>query len=243
MLSIGVLGPLVINGGNHGKFPKKARALIAYLACQHGETVARNKLADLLWPYQGSEQARHSLRNCLLEVRKSLGPSLRQCFSATFTTCQLVDYQSDLEMLEAGANTDGFQGHLYRGPFLTTIDIRSEPWEDWLRTERERVQLLVVHSWLRLGEQALARGDNTQTVAIGNRLVMLDPIYEPGHQLVITGYKRAGRNSEATRAYRACEAVLRRELAVAPNAETLRIIAPDRRRTARPRCQWRQERH
>ena len=135
MLSIGVLGPLVINGGNHGKFPKKARALIAYLACQHGETVARNKLADLLWPYQGSEQARHSLRNCSLEVRKSLGPALTHCFSTTFSTCQLVDYQSDLEMLEAGANTDDFQGHLYRGPFLTTLDINSEPWEDWVTSE------------------------------------------------------------------------------------------------------------
>ena len=159
-------------------------------------------------------------------MRKSLGQS-RHCFSTTLSTCQLIDYQCDLEELEAGADTDGFQGHLYRGPLLTTIDINSEPWNEWLDLERDKVHLLVVGSWRRLGEQALANGDNTRAVEIGNRLVRLDPIYEPGHQLVIAGYKHAGRNSEANRAYRACEVVLRRELAVAPNAETSRIIAPD----------------
>ena len=137
-------------------------------------------------------------------------------------------------MLEAGANTDGFQGHLYRGPFLTTVDINSEPWEDWVTVERERIEQLVVHSWHRLGEQALTNGDNARTVTIGSRLVILDPIYEPGHQLVITGYKRAGRNSEAVRAYRACEMVLQRELAVAPNTETSRIIARDPVLSSRP---------
>jgi DNA-binding SARP family transcriptional activator len=226
MLSISVLGPLVINDGKHGKFPQKARALLAYLACQHGEEVSRDKLADLLWPYQRSEQARHSLRNCLLEVRKGLRQS-RAHFSTTFSSCRLVDYQCDLDTLEASANTDGFQGDLYRGPLLANTEINSEPWENWLSAERERVEVLVVHSWRRLGEQALANGDNAGAVKIGNQLVKIDPIYEPGHQLVIAGYIRAGRNSEAIRAYRACEMVLRRDLSVGPSDETRRIIAPD----------------
>src|SRR5690242_21774775 len=74
-LSISILGPLVIDSGDRrlGKVPKKARALLAFLAAQLGHPVTRERLADLLWPYQGSEQARHSLRNCLLELRKALG--------------------------------------------------------------------------------------------------------------------------------------------------------------------------
>ena len=73
-LSIGVLGSLVIEREECrlGKVPKKARALLGYLAAQGGQAVSRERLADLLWPYQGSEQARHSLRNCLLELRKAL---------------------------------------------------------------------------------------------------------------------------------------------------------------------------
>ena len=74
-LSISILGPLVIESGDCrlGKVPKKARDLLAFLAAQLGQPVTRERLADLLWPYQGSEQARHSLRNCLLELRKALG--------------------------------------------------------------------------------------------------------------------------------------------------------------------------
>src|ERR1700739_681157 len=132
MLSIKLLGPLRITGGNHGRCARKAGARIACLACQHGAPVSREKLADLLWPYQGSEQARHSLRNCSLQVRHSLWASLTPCFFTTFSDCRLADYLSDLQLLETGANTDGFQGHLYRGPFLTTVDIESEPWREWV---------------------------------------------------------------------------------------------------------------
>ena len=79
-LSIGLLGPLVIESEDNGlgKIPKKARALLAFLAAQGGQAVSRERLADLLWPYQGSEQARHSLRNCLLELRKALRPEAAQ---------------------------------------------------------------------------------------------------------------------------------------------------------------------
>ena len=74
-ISIGLLGPLVIESDDCrlGKVPKKARGLLGFLAAQGGQGVSRERLADLLWPYQGSEQARHSLRNCLLELRKALG--------------------------------------------------------------------------------------------------------------------------------------------------------------------------
>src|SRR5207245_298181 len=59
-LSISILGPLVIESGDcrFGKVPKKARALLAFLAAQLGQPVSRERLADLLWPYQGAERDR-----------------------------------------------------------------------------------------------------------------------------------------------------------------------------------------
>jgi len=98
-LSISILGPLVIESDDWrlGKVPKKARALLAYLAAQGGQAVSRERLADLLWPYQGSEQARHSLRNCLLELRKALGRSAAVHLVADFANCRLQDVVSDLD--------------------------------------------------------------------------------------------------------------------------------------------------
>src|ERR1700752_5439118 len=104
-LSISILGPLVIESidWRPGKAPKKARALLAYLAAQEGEAVSRGRLADLLWPYQGSEQARHSLRNCLLELRKALRPAAAQYLVCDFAHCRLRDVAVDLNRFERSA--------------------------------------------------------------------------------------------------------------------------------------------
>src|SRR5215469_17010426 len=123
-LSIGILGPLIIESGDCrlGKVPKKARALVAFLAAQGGQAVSRERLADLLWPYQGSEQARHSLRNCLLELRKALGPSGVRYLVADFANCRVQDVAVDLdhfERLSRSPNRAELQvaAELYRGEF------------------------------------------------------------------------------------------------------------------------------
>src|ERR1700674_3716753 len=101
-LSISILGSLIIESDEcrHGKVQKKARALLASLTAQAGQSVSRERLADLLWPYQGSEQARHSLRNCLLELRKALGATAAQYLVSDFAHCRLRDVAVDVERFE-----------------------------------------------------------------------------------------------------------------------------------------------
>src|SRR5689334_10304621 len=100
--TIGILGPLVIESDEYqlGDIPKKARALLGYLAAQKGQAVSRDRLVDMLWPYQGSEQARHSLRNCLVELRKALGPSATRYLVTDFASCRIQDVVVDLDRFE-----------------------------------------------------------------------------------------------------------------------------------------------
>src|SRR5215470_18185716 len=149
-LSISVLGPLVIGKGDRQleKLPKKARALLAFLAAQSGQPVTRERLADLLWPYQGSEQARHSLRNCLLELRKALGRSTDPHLLADFATCRIQDAIVDLDAFERlarsqhGADLQS-AAELYRGEFLADFDINSEPFQEWLAAQRDRTLAMI----------------------------------------------------------------------------------------------------
>jgi len=53
--------------------PRKAKALLAYLALGGSRPHARDKLAALLWADCGDAQARTSLRQALAAIRKSLG--------------------------------------------------------------------------------------------------------------------------------------------------------------------------
>src|SRR5579864_1344176 len=46
--------------------PKKAQALLAYVALHEGRPIPREQLATLLWPENGNVQARRSLRECLM---------------------------------------------------------------------------------------------------------------------------------------------------------------------------------
>jgi DNA-binding SARP family transcriptional activator/TolB-like protein/Tfp pilus assembly protein PilF len=225
-LSISMLGPLMIEseGGRLGKVPKKARALLAFLAAQGGQAASRERLADLLWPYQGSEQARHSLRNCLLELRKALGPAAVHLVT-DFAHCQLQAEAVDLARFEQlarasqRADLEAAAG-LYRGELLADFDINSEPFQEWLTAERDRTLALICQVLHRLTALQDAAGEPDAAIASGRRLVGLDPLSEFGQRALMRAYARAGRRGEALRQYKTCAETLKRELGVAPDAET-----------------------
>src|SRR6516165_2425785 len=226
-LSIGILGSLVIERDDCrlGKVPKKARALLGYLAAQGGQAVSRERLADLLWPYQGSEQARHSLRNCLLELRKALGPNGARHLVADFANCRIDEVVVDLdrfERLSRSPDRSELQAaaELYRGEFLADFDIDSEPFQDWLAAERDRTLALICDILQRLTAAHDAAGESDAAIQSGRRLVALDPLSEFGQRALMRAYARAGRRGEALRQYKSCAETLKRELGVAPDAET-----------------------
>ena len=226
-LSVSILGPLVIENGDCrlGKVPKKARALLAFLAAQAGQPVTRERLADLLWPYQGSEQARHSLRNCLLELRKALGRGTDAYLAADFANCRIQDAIVDLvqfERLSRSQHRCDLQAaaDLYRGELLADFDINSEPFQEWLAAERDRTLAMVCDILHRLSAQQDAAGEHDAAIQSGRRLVFLDPLSEFGQRALIRAYAHAGRRGEALRQYRSCAETLKRELGVAPDVET-----------------------
>ena len=226
-LTIGLLGALVIESDDCrlGKIPKKARALVGFLAAQGGQSVSRERLADLLWPYQGSDQARHSLRNCLLELRKALGPRAGSYLVADFASCRLQDAGVDLDRFEQlGRSRQGAElqaaADLYRGEFLADFHIDSEPFQEWLAAERDRTLVLVCDILQRLTAAQDAAGEAEAAIGSGRRLVALDPLSEFGQRVLMRAYARAGRRGEALRQYKSCAETLKRELGVAPDAET-----------------------
>jgi len=225
--STALLGPLVIVSDDCrvGKLPKKARALVAYLAAQSGQAISRERLADLLWPYQASEQARHSLRNCLLELRRALGSAAARHLVAGFTHCQLREVEVDLDDFERLSRSQrGLDlqaaADLYRNEFLADFHIASEPFQEWLAAERDRTLAVACDVLRRLAAAQDAAGKPEAAIQAGRRLVALDPLSEIGQRALISVYARAGRRAEALRQYKSCAETLRRELGVTPDAET-----------------------
>ncbi len=109
---------------------------------------------------------------------------------------------------------------LYRGEFLSDFVIDSEPFQEWLASERDRALDLICSVLQRLTGLQDQAGEHEAAIVSARRLAGLDPLSEIGQRALIRAYARAGRRPEALRQYRTCAEILKRELGVAPDAET-----------------------
>jgi two-component SAPR family response regulator len=121
---------------------RKGRALIAYLAMAPRMQAGREQLAALLWHDRPEAQARQSLRQCLIALRKDLGPQS----AALVTTAEVVALDSAaatvdaLRLQELAAFGADQVPALEPGPFLHDFTVDSEPFMAWAAGERERIE-------------------------------------------------------------------------------------------------------
>jgi DNA-binding SARP family transcriptional activator len=206
---------------------KKWQALLAVLAMRPGHEHQRAALVGLLWADSPEDHARHSLRQTLHGLRRLLAP---------VTPAPLV-LQADSVMLDPAAvdvdvvafercARDGDSEALeratalYTGDLLRGLAVEQEAFEDWLRSERERLHELALEACAKLLAHQMrdARADPAVQTAL--RLLTLDPLQEVTHRALMRLYLRQGRRAAALRQYQVCVDVLQRELGVEPEAAT-----------------------
>lgn len=202
---------------------KKTRALLAYLALPAGRWHTRDELADLLWSDRGEKQARASLRQALGELRRgfdavavplpvfdhdkvALDAALVEVDAVMFEGCAASEDLHDLRRAAA----------VYAGDLFHGFDISDPTYADWLRAERERLRGIAVHALKRL----LDRETERAAIAVGQRLLELDPLGEEIHRALMRRYAEAGEIGAALKQYEKCCEILHRELAAKPSRET-----------------------
>jgi adenylate cyclase len=207
---------------------KKGQALVAYLALTAGQRHSRDKLAMLLWSDRPDDRARHSLRQCVLTLRKVLGDDAETVLQADDEGLALdaTDVEIDALDFEAAVAAGSRESleramAIYNGDLLEDINVRSEEFEAWLRSERPRFRNLAVEGLAALAAQQAASGDAGDAAAAVEscqRLLLLDPLYEPAHRLLMRLLAEQGRRAAALRQYQVCEESLRAELGAEPEA-------------------------
>ena len=211
--------------------PKKAQALLAYLAMQHGRAVPREHLAELLWGHSGGEQARRSLRQCLMAIRAALKNGADGALVIDGDTVGIAAGHSiaidvaDFERLAASQSVDNLDAAqaLYRGEFLSGLAIASEPFAEWVLIERRKLASTMSDVLCRLASARGEAGQAQAAIADAERLTAFDPLREDGHRLLMRLLAEAGRRSAALEQYKRCADLLRRELGVAPEPATAEL--------------------
>jgi DNA-binding SARP family transcriptional activator/tetratricopeptide (TPR) repeat protein len=237
-LEIRVLGPfeVLVEGAPLAVDTRKALAMLALLAVEQ-RPFARDELAAMLWPESDDESARGALRRTLSVLRGALGGRWLIVTRATLGLDPAGTWL-DLRALEAAAESSELgvlraAAELARGAFLAGFTLRDSPeFDDWRATRASAIERLVGTALDRLRDAAEAVGELHIAIGAASRRVDLDPLDEDAHRQLILLLARSGDRAGAIRQYRACVAILERELGVAPLAETTSLY--DAVRDARP---------
>jgi pimeloyl-ACP methyl ester carboxylesterase/DNA-binding SARP family transcriptional activator len=175
------------------------------------------------------EQARGSLRHALYELRKALAAApaaLRIEGDTVAVNAPVIDLdvaaftrllgQSTPEALEQAMT-------LYRGDLLMGLSVKEEPWEAWLRDERERLREQAVEGLARLLAYQRQAVQLKAAIRTAHQLLALDRLQEPVHRTLMSLHAQLGQRGAALRQYQECMNVLQRELGVEPEAETRQL--------------------
>jgi class 3 adenylate cyclase len=204
-----------------------ARSVLAYLAVHPGSH-PRGPLAARFWPDVTDESARGSLRTALSSIRKSLGNE--RSLVATREEVSLVDAQTDVAEFErlvaAGRPAEALA--LYKGPLVAGLD------DDWVYESRDEFRDRVGDLLAGLAIDAEAAGDIA--TAIGHTRVWagLDPLHEVPVRELMRRMTVAGDRAGAIAAYERLSERLRKQLGIAPSADTrelARVVRSEARET------------
>jgi TolB-like protein len=225
-----LLGPLTltIDGRELHRLPRKADALLVLLALQPGRPIARETVADFLWTDRGPEQARHSLRQTLLVLRRTVGQDLilaeANCLVIPPGTLGVDAIEFEARAASTDRDVLAEAAALYRGELLENRGPVAPGFDDWLAVERSRYEALAAMILRRLAAASAIAGDIETAIAAAMRLVTIDNLREDSHRLLIELLARAGRRAEALRRFDAFAELLKRELGVRPHDETVALV-------------------
>ncbi|EWY38602.1 hypothetical protein N825_12385 [Skermanella stibiiresistens SB22] len=210
---------------------RKARMALAWIALNGPRPVPRERLAGVFWDDRPDRHARHSLRQCLLELRQLGGAAGIGLIDAGKDT---VTFALPAERVDALAierlARDGTLASLRAaaslcvGELLPGMDGDCGDFGAWLAAERARFSRISAGVFARLTElcEALEDWDGVASAAEG--WLNLDPACEDAHRALMRVHAQAGRRSDAVRQYQACAEAVRRRLDAEPEERTVDLL-------------------
>lgn len=226
---------------------KKSQAMLAYLGAKPAQMVSRDKMASLLWSSTAPEQARQSLRQTLSTLRKELSqisPDRKLLIEeGDFLTLDMKSVYVDTAEFETLVSQHTLESltraaQLYQGDFLDGFEIDEEKFDQWVIAERDRLHRVALKVHAQLVDLHSRDGRIDEAIATAQAALRIDPLQEPTHRTLMKLYVQSGDLTNALQQFDACARVIRRELAVEPDAETKalhqQVVQLRTRRTTTP---------
>ncbi|TGL49933.1 transcriptional regulator [Leptospira wolffii] len=240
-LRIKVLGPLELDLDGK-KIPaaeysskKKLLKLIKLLTVRFGKGIHKEELLENLWPGMSEKNALNSLHALLFRLRKILGnPEAivfaedRLYFHTELVEADFVEFEQEFENAgklfrnrkedEAVASYRKAQ-ELYKGDFFE-FDLYFP--ESELKREYLRKNLIEIYRIL--CESSQKTGDATALLSDSESWIRLDDLDERAWRFHFESLQLLDRKNEALRKFEDMKKILKKELGVDPDQETVTLI-------------------
>jgi predicted ATPase/DNA-binding SARP family transcriptional activator len=245
MIEISLLGPWQLRasaGPTKKELRRKEQGLLAYLAVESGQAHSRDTLVGLFWPEMAPADARNNLRVALSRLKRQLGES----HAALETTRHSVRFvptdhiQLDVsQFLAIGKQTETHEHHtlatcqqcqdqlkqsvgLYWGDFLSGFFLEDcLVFEEWLFVWRERLRVQMLNQLDQLVQVLEDDGEYEDAEGYARRRIELNPLHEGGHRQLSRILYAQGNRSAALAQLQLCAQVLRDELGVELEPDTV----------------------
>lgn len=235
-MHIRLLGGIEVatSGGQLQHFAtRKTSLLFAALVLAGPKGIRREKIAAMLWADSGEQQARNSLRQALVDLRRRFPASGDKVIriEGTADTIWLTAHVDEADIwifdrkvqandaANLAAAADLYRGVLLDGPLFPG---EIEHWLAPLRANYARKALDLVERLSQMPE--LGDREERACERLAERLVGLDPCAEQAHRALIRIFHNRRKTNEAFRQFLTCKEALKRELGVEPEETTWSLI-------------------
>ncbi len=172
---------------------RKHLALLVYLALSPSRRRTRDHLLGILWPERPQAEARHSLNQAVLRLRRALGEDRLRTEADALA---LSEEGLRVDALRLAAATESPRDDvvpLLKGDFLEGFHVDEAPeFDDWMTQERERYRTLTAAALVAAGERRLAASRFADAQDLARRALVLHPYGEPAARLLMRAVALAG---------------------------------------------------
>lgn len=232
--SLGATAVQVLPDGGAAPLGMKALGLMAYLAESAPRPATRDALVEMFWERVGPAQGKGSLRQEIRRIKKTLGePVFDAAFIVSDIHIGLVEgaFRYDVHDLEEAAGAGDCEAlarvlEIYAGDFLVDNAARADCFQHWATERREYLKDAAIAALSRLGFLDLEEGRTERAQRAADRVVTIDPLHEPGHEIVIRCHLANGRRAQARAHFERFRALMLRELGTEPMRELADLVTP-----------------
>jgi DNA-binding SARP family transcriptional activator len=233
-LEMNLLGaPEILLDGVNVKFDRRGSTLLLTYLALSGRMQSRDSLATVLMGEVTEDSARRFLSNVLADLRRHVGDyivSVGDRLGFNTSLVHSVDVHRFRALLAGESDEISVERlldalALYHGELLKGIRVDDSPeLEAWLRAERDELSDLYTRALRAQINWSASQRAWASGIENARRLVATAPWDEDGHRQLMRMLASSGQRTAAIAQYHVCRRVLRDELDIEPEPETVALF-------------------